>query len=146
MNECLRDVKNGMREEFKSHESFDQNKYSDRKELDDLSTSAVRQNTRNPQGDAGHAMNTNQFGGHGDGVGKRGGQDFNQCMDDNAGGKPKYDTDGSFVSSYLGFPPALSSMHWLKSWPPLLPTPSPCPPNWLVFIAWPASPCGFLVF
>ena len=99
MNECLRDVKNGMREEFKSHESFDQNKYSDRKELDDLSTSAVRQNTGNPQGDAGHAMNTNQFGGHGDGVGKRGGQDFNQCMDDNAGGKPKYDTDGSFVSS-----------------------------------------------
>ena len=99
MNECLRDVKNDMREEFKSHENFDQNKYSDRKELDDLSTSAVRQNTRNPQGDDGHTMNTNQFGGHGDGVGKRGGQDFNQCMTDNAGGKPKYDTDGSFVSS-----------------------------------------------
>jgi len=99
MNDCLSDVKNDMREEFRSHESFDQNKYSDRKELDALSTSAVRQNTRNPQGDDGHALNTNQFSGHGDGVGKRGGQDFNQCMSDTAGGGPKYNSDGTFVSS-----------------------------------------------
>ena len=99
MNECLRDVKNDMREEFKSHENFDQNKYSDRKELDDLSTRAVRQNAGNRQGDDGHAMNTNQFGGHGDGVGKRGGQDFNQCMADSTSGGPKYNSDGTFVSS-----------------------------------------------
>ena len=99
MNECLRDVKNDMREEFKSHENFDQNKYSDRKELDDLSTRAVRQNAGNRQGDDGHAMNTNQFGGHGDGVGKRGGQDFNQCMADTTSGGPKYNSDGTFVSS-----------------------------------------------
>ena len=99
MNDCLSDVKNDMREEFRSHENFDQNKYSDRKELDALSTSAVRQNTRNPQGDDGHALNTNQFSGHGDGVGKRGGQDFNQCMSDTAGGGPKYNSDGTFVSS-----------------------------------------------
>ena len=99
MNECLRDVKNDMREEFRSHENFDQNKYSDRKELDDLSTRAVRQNAGDRQGDDGHAMNTNQFSGHGDGVGKRGGQDFNQCMSDTAGGGPKYNSDGTFVSS-----------------------------------------------
>jgi len=99
MNECLSDVKNDMREEFKSHENFDQNKYSDRKELDALSTGAVRQNREKAQGDAGHAMNTNQFGGNGDGVGKRGGQNFNQCMSDTAGGGPKYNSDGNFVSS-----------------------------------------------
>ena len=99
MNECLRDVKNDMKEEFTSHENFDQNKYSDIKELDDLSTRAVRQNARTPQGDNDQAMNTNQFGGHGDGVGKRGGQDFNQCMSDTAGGGPKYNSDGTFVSS-----------------------------------------------
>ena len=99
MNECLRDVKNDMREEFRSHENFDQKKYSDRKELDDLSTRAVRQNAGDRQGDDGHAMNTNQFSGHGDGVGKRGGQDFNQCMSDTAGGGPKYNSDGTFVSS-----------------------------------------------
>jgi hypothetical protein len=99
MNECLRDVKNDMREEFRSHENFDQNKYSDRKELDDLSTMAVRQNAGNRQGGDGHAMNTNQFSGHGDGVGKRGGRDFNQCMSDTAGGGPKYNSDGTFVSS-----------------------------------------------
>ena len=99
MNDCLSDVKNDMREEFRSHENFDQNKYSDGKELDDLSTRAVRQNAKTPQGNDGYAMNTNQFGGHGDGVGKRGGQDFNQCMSDTAGGGPKYNSDGTFVSS-----------------------------------------------
>ncbi|MEC8912580.1 MAG: hypothetical protein VX478_04070, partial [Chloroflexota bacterium] len=99
MNECLRDVKNNMREEFKSHENFDHNKYSDRKELDELSTSAVRQNTGNPQGGDGQTMHTNQFGGRGDGVGKRGGQEFNQCMTDNTSTGPQYNSDGTFASS-----------------------------------------------
>ena len=92
MNECLRDVKNDMREEFKSHENFDQKEYSDRKEFAAENVRATRQNIEKElegvgrQGQPGLAGgDQNHFAGFGDGAAKRGHHQMMECMNTAAG-------------------------------------------------------------
>tara|TARA_B100001146_G_C16188851_1_gene438138 strand:- start:2225 stop:2704 length:480 start_codon:yes stop_codon:yes gene_type:complete len=87
MNECLRDVKNDMREEFRSHENFDQKDYSDRKEFAAENVRTTRQNIEKDlsgggmPGQPGMAGGgQNHFAGFGDGAAKRGHHQMMECM------------------------------------------------------------------